>query len=61
MDVHNHLVAGFSEIVYKDVLEDVFKQRDIPFEREKQYTVQYKNIVIPHVFMPTSSYLMLSF
>ena len=35
MDVHNHLGAGFAEIVYKDALEYEFKQRDILFEREK--------------------------
>ncbi len=50
MEVHNHLGAGFAEIVYKDALEYEFRQRDIPFEREKQYTVQYKNILLPHLF-----------
>jgi GxxExxY protein len=38
-NVYNHLGSGFSEIVYKDALELEFKAVDIPFEREKEYTV----------------------
>jgi len=49
-DVHNNLGGGFSEIVYKDALEYEFKNLNIPFEREKEYTVQYKNIVLNHKF-----------
>lgn len=33
--------SGFSEIVYKDVLEYEFRLKDIPFEREKQIAVKY--------------------
>ena len=50
MEVHNNLGAGFSEIVYKDALEYEFKKEGIPFEREKEYTVKYKGIVLPHKF-----------
>jgi len=49
-EVHNNLGPGFLEIVYKDALEYEFKQSNIPFEREKQYIVNYKNIVLPHKF-----------
>ncbi len=35
MEVHNNLGCGFAEIVYKDAPEYEFRQRDIPFEREK--------------------------
>ena len=49
-DVYNHLGSGFSEIVYKDAIELEFKIRDIPFEREKKYTVSYKGVTLPHKF-----------
>lgn len=50
MEVHNNLGAGFLEIVYKDALEYEFKKANIPYEREKQYEVNYKDIVLPHMF-----------
>jgi len=50
MEVHNNLGAGFLEIVYKDALEYEFNKNNIPYEREKEYTVHYKNIVLPHKF-----------
>ena len=50
MEVHNHLGAGFLEIVYKDALELEFQNANIPYEREKMYEVQYKGIILPHKF-----------
>ena len=50
MEVHNNLGHGFLEIVYKDALEYEFKNLKIPFEREKEYEVNYKGIVLPHKF-----------
>ena len=50
MDVHNNLGAGFLEIVYKDALEYEFGKENIPFEREKLYRVNYKDIILPHKF-----------
>lgn len=50
MDVHNHLGAGFLEIVYKDALELEFRKADIQYEREKGYVVNYKRVVLPHRF-----------
>ena len=50
MEVHNNLGAGFLEIVYKDALEYEFKKANIPFEREKEYKVEYKGIILPHKF-----------
>ncbi|MCF8373103.1 MAG: GxxExxY protein [Bacteroidales bacterium] len=49
-DVHNILGPGFLEIVYKDALEYEFQQAGIPFEREKQYDVNYKGIMLRHNF-----------
>ena len=50
MEVHNNLGAGFSEVLYKDALEYEFRNAEIPFEREKKYSVHYKNIILPHNF-----------
>lgn len=50
MEVHNNLGPGFLEIVYKDALEYELRLADIPFEREKEYVVNYKETVLPHKF-----------
>jgi GxxExxY protein len=50
MDVHNHLGPGFLEIVYKDALEYEFRKAGIEFEREREYVVNYKDVVLPHHF-----------
>jgi GxxExxY protein len=50
MDVHNQLGGGFLEIVYKDALEYEFQKANIPYTREKEYAVHYKDIVLPHRF-----------
>jgi GxxExxY protein len=49
-EVYNALGFGFLEIVYKDALEYEFRQNDILFEREKEYIVQYKDIILKHKF-----------
>lgn len=50
MEVHNNLGPGFSEIVYKDALELEFSKAGINYQREKEYEVLYKGIVLPHKF-----------
>ena len=50
MEGHNNLGAGFSEIVYKDALELEFKNAKIEYSREKEYTVNYKGIILSHKF-----------
>lgn len=50
MEVHNHLGPGFLEIVYKDALEVEFKNLGIPYEREKEYIVNYKGVILPRKF-----------
>ncbi len=50
MEVHNNLGKGFLEIVYKDALEYEFRLADVPFEREKEYVVNYKGVILPHKF-----------
>ena len=50
MEVHNNLGKGFLEIVYKDALEYEFRKNNILFEREREYAVNYKDIILPHKF-----------
>jgi len=50
MDVHNNLGTGFLEIVYKEALEYEFRKAKISFEREKEYLINYKGIVLTHKF-----------
>ncbi|WP_443944348.1 GxxExxY protein [Pedobacter sp. AW1-32] len=50
IEVHKHLGSGFLEIVYKDALSIEFSAREYVFEREKQYSVYYKDILLPHSF-----------
>ena len=50
MGIHNFLGHGFSEIVYKDALEIEFRRAGILYEREKEYEVVYKGVVLPHKF-----------
>ena len=49
-EVHNNLGPGFLEIVYKDALEYEFRKAGIAYEREKEYIVNYKGIILPHKF-----------
>lgn len=50
MEVHRHLGPGLLEIVYKDALEYEIKTNNIPYAREKEFMVEYKNIVLPHKY-----------
>ncbi len=50
MEVHRILGKGLLEVVYKDAIEQEFKIKGIPYEREKKYEVKYKGVVLPHHF-----------
>ncbi|SEP58713.1 GxxExxY protein [Flavobacterium urocaniciphilum] len=49
-DIHSNLGKGFSEIVYKDAIEYELKKSLIFFEREKEYSVKYKDVFLKHKF-----------
>lgn len=48
MEVHRELGMGFKEIIYKDALEYEFKTRDIPYTCEKEFKINYKDIILQH-------------
>ncbi len=50
IEVDKNLGKGFSEIVYKDAFEYELKKNEISFEREKEYLVYYKDIILNHKF-----------
>lgn len=50
MEVHRNLGPGLLEIIYKDALEIELKDNNIPFEREKEFLIQYKGKILPHKF-----------
>ena len=50
MEVHRLLGRGFLEIIYKDSLEYECKKNNIPFEREKEYKIPYKEIILQHMY-----------
>ena len=50
MDVHRTLGRGFREVVYKDAIELELKWKNISFEREKRYTIDYKGNTLPHSY-----------
>jgi len=50
MEVHRVLGMGFKEIIYKDALQIEFESNQMPFEREKRFTVEYKGIQLRNKF-----------
>ena len=49
-EVHKNLGKGFSEIVYKDAIEYELQQQNIPYQREKEFSVNYKDTTLKHKF-----------
>ncbi|WP_026704001.1 GxxExxY protein [Flavobacterium soli] len=50
MEVHKILGKGHSENIYADALEYEFKCNSIPYEREKKYNIEYKDIILPRYY-----------
>jgi GxxExxY protein len=50
MEVHRLLGKGFSEIVYKDAIEYECQQKELIYNREKEFLVHYKSIILPHKY-----------
>jgi GxxExxY protein len=52
MEVHRHLGCGFAEPIYQDALEIEFRLRGIPFNRENEVTVFYKQEQLRSKYKP---------
>lgn len=50
MEVHRELGCGFVEPIYQEALEKEFILRMIPYEREKELTVNYKGDILTKTF-----------
>lgn len=50
MEVHRTLGCGFVEVVYQEALEEELKKREIPYEREKELTIEYKGMKLSKTF-----------
>jgi len=50
LEVYNNLGKGFLEIVYKDAIEYEFVKNNVPFVREKQFNIKYKDIILQHKY-----------
>ncbi len=50
MEIHRILGKGFKEIVYKDALEYELRLKEIDFEREKEFKIEYKGTVLSHTY-----------
>lgn len=50
MEIHRQLGSGFAEVVYKDAFEYECKLRNVFYEREKEYAVKYKAVILAHKF-----------
>ena len=46
IDVLNHVGAGFPEAAYENALAIELKERDIPFEQNKDFELKYKEQLI---------------
>lgn len=50
MEVHRTLGCGFVEPVYQEALAIELSKRNIPFEREKELTIEYKGNKLSKTF-----------
>jgi GxxExxY protein len=51
MKIHNTLGLGLKEINYKDAMEIDFIEDEIPFAREKKFTVKYKGKILKNPYV----------
>ncbi len=51
MEIHRTLGMGFKEATYKDALELEFQDNLIIYEREKKFSVEYKNRLLSSYYV----------
>ena len=50
MQVYNTLGSGFLEAVYQEALEIEFQKRNIPYEREKELKITYREVELRQTY-----------
>jgi GxxExxY protein len=50
MEVHNILGCGFLEGIYQEALAIEFEKRGIPFAREVELTIEYKDTILSKTY-----------
>ena len=50
MEIHRELGKGHDEVIYKDALVVELSRAGIPFSREKNYEIRYKEVILPHYY-----------
>jgi len=45
-EVHREIGCEFLEAVYQECLEIMFRKQNIPFEREQEINIYFKNVVL---------------
>ena len=51
MEIHKTLGMGLKEINYKDAMEIEFIENNIPYEREKRFSVKYKEKILRNPYV----------
>jgi GxxExxY protein len=50
MEIHRQLGKGHDEVIYKDAFVVELSRAGIPFLREKNYEITYKEVILPHYY-----------
>lgn len=50
MSVHKELGHGFLESVYKDAIQIELNEYALEYNREKEYCIEYKGVILAHRF-----------
>lgn len=49
-EVHKQLGSGLLEAIYKDAIEVELQKNNIPYEKEKGFTIKYKDVILEHKY-----------
>ena len=50
MEIPRELGKGHDEVIYQDALVVELSRAGIPFSREKNYEITYKEVILPHYY-----------
>ena len=50
MEIHRDLGKGHDEVIYTDALVVELSRASVPFARERKFEVNYKGVILPHLY-----------